>query len=149
MTTYLMNSLPNSLLFSVLEKGATLTEVTPLTVAFSIGEPNYSADYDGETPPIMWEREGVVSAVGHESTVELFEQVLERAVGATYCGEPLVGATGSLKIPFSEQRLTVVPEAGDTLYCGLLCSQARLEKSRLYTEEELLALPLRWLKVQF
>lgn len=138
---YLMNSLPNSLLFTALSMGATLTEVEASEVAHAVSSPDEYQDYDDNIAPREFT---VTSAVGHETTAKLFEQIFECAIDAHCLFKPL---QGYLRIP--SQRINVVPVEGDILYCGLLCSQVRLEESRLYTKTELLALPLRWLKVQF
>lgn len=69
-----------------------------------------------------------VSCVGHESTAKLFSERLDLSV--------------------SMNREQVDLNVGDTIIAGLFTPPRRLAEGILWTEEEILAMPINWVLVQ-
>jgi hypothetical protein len=137
---YLINSLPNSLMpkegQELLVKGISIGEVIDL-----LTEENPYLSYDDNVIPHSLKK-NVISHVGHLSTALLYGEVMGREIGAHSYG-------GLTPIKVEVSREMVVPIPGDVLVCGLFTSNRRLGEGELYAEEEVLAMQIKWVMVQY
>lgn len=70
-----------------------------------------------------------VSAVGHDSTAALYSEVL---------GVEVV-----------RNRIQVTPRMSDVIIAGLFTPSRRLKEGEIYSEEEILQMPINWVVVNF
>lgn len=140
MAIYLMNSFPNALMptegSALTVKGLSAKQVVNL-----ISCPNHYADYDDNIAPHELNAD-VISCVGHSSTADLFSKVLGAAVGAQINFNAL-----PLDIPVN--RVQANPQAGDVVVAGLFTSNRRLAEGELYSEQDILAMPIKWIMVSY
>ncbi|MCA6430155.1 MAG: hypothetical protein IM613_12040 [Cytophagales bacterium] len=139
MTIYLLNALPNSLISCY--KPTVIIPTSAQTVAYGCSEADYHADFDDNIPPRVF---NATSAIGHESTAYLFQAVFEAAIDAHHAFQPL---RGYYKIPVN--RTPITPIKGDTVFCGLFTPPRRLAEGSLWTEAEILSMPINWVYIDF
>jgi hypothetical protein len=139
MTTYLMNALPNSL-FPTEGCTMTVTGISEKEAVVLLTEPDWYIDFDDNITPRVFTG---VSAVGHASTAKVLSRIFNIRVNAHHA----FSLVESVVIPHS--RVQVTPVAGDVVVAALFTSTVRLEEGVQYTEQELLALPIRWIVVDF
>jgi len=136
---YLLNALPNSLISD--KTGTIIRPVTAKAVAYAVSSPDYYEDFDDNIPPSLF---SAVSAVGHESTAEMFTRLLaEHLPQAFHAFKPIT----TFKVPVN--RITVIPQKGDTVFCGLFTPPRRLGEGEKWTEEEILQCPINWVCIQY
>jgi hypothetical protein len=107
---YLLNSFPNSI-WENLSQPATVRNFSPEYISGFLLKHKF------------------VSAVGHESTADLYSRILEIQVQCN--------------------RFQVAPKAGDVIIAGLFTSSVRLEPGQKYTEEQILKMPINWCVINF
>lgn len=139
MTIYLLNALPNSLISH--DRPTVIIPTSAQTVAYTCSKPNLYADFDDNIPPRLF---NATSAIGHESTAHLFASVFETAIDAHHAFQPL---RGYYKIPVN--RTPITPAKGDTVFCGLFTPPRRLAEGSLWTEAEILSMPINWVYIDF
>jgi hypothetical protein len=141
MTTYLLNSLPNTVLCLALGQEAVIKSVTACTVAYAVSSSDPYAEYEDNEPRVF----SATSAVGHESTAHLFSKILDDSISimGTY-SQPVLG---SLIVPVN--RVQVLPKKGDLLYCGLFTPPRRLTEGECWKETEILSFVINWIQIQY
>lgn len=141
MTTFLLNSFPNSLIPDVGD--VTITAITASDVITLIAEVDYYRDWDGAQPPYILRRD-VISCVGHESTAAMYATALGKEVGA-------VDAYGNLLVVdgINTSRQQANPQPGDIVVAGLFTSPRRLPEGQLWSEDEIISMPIKWIKATF
>ena len=141
MTTFLLNSFPNSLIPAVGD--VTITTINCGDVISLVAEVDYYRDWDGPQPPYILRRD-VISCVGHQSTAAMYALVLGKEVGA-------VDAFGNLLVVdgISTSRQQANPQPGDIVVAGLFTSPRRLPEGQLWSEQEIINMPIKWIKATF